>query len=388
MSDEIRVRVIGPKDRPFYQLRAFRGRRCFKTQTTDIENTGRKRERASADRAAAVWEDELRSGRFKDPGRVTWEEFKDAYLDAVEADGLAPGTVNAIHTTFNFVETFLHPSYLRDITTERLGQWKKELGKGRAQSTVGKYSRHLKASLRWAAENELIPEAPKLKIPKPAGRKGDPVTPEEHGAILAHVEAVIQTPYVDAWRFFLRGLWCSGLRVTEALGLSWEPLSPVAVIVRPGEDPVLRFQPKGHKARRAETTPIAPDFADMLLAVPEDQREGKVFRPGYRTQTVGHDRVAILFRQIAEEAGAPHVHFHDYRRAFGTRMVMEEEVTVFELMKLMRHKDIKTTLKYYVHLDAQAITGNLRRRREERRAGSGNRNGNTVAANAVFLGGS
>ncbi len=386
MSDEIRVRVIGPKDRPCYQLRAFRGRRCIKTKSTTIENTGRKREKTAADREAAVWEDELRSGRYQDPSKITWEEFEDAYLDAMEADGKAKKTLQLIHTTFQFAHDILHPNYLRDVTTERLNHWKKELGKGRSQTTVGIYSRHLRAALRWAADNELMPEAPKIKVPKSSGSKGDPVTHEEHGAILAHVEGVVQPSYVDAWRFFLRGLWYSGLRVGEALSLSWEPLNPVAVIARPGEEPVLRFQPKGHKARRAETTPIAPDFADMLLAVPEDRREGKVFRPWHGAQSIGVNRVGVLFRRITEEAGVPHVNLHDYRRAFGTRMVMEEEVTVFELMKLMRHRDIKTTLKFYLHLDAQAITGNLRRRRAEKRGESGNKVGNKAAENGVFLG--
>ena len=81
----------------------------------------------------------------------------------------------------------------------------------------------------------------------------------------------------------------------------------------------------------------------------------------------------------------PHVHLHDYRRAFGTRMVMGEEVTVFELMKLMRHRDIKTTLKFYLHLDAQTITGNIRRRRTEKRGQSGNKAGNKAAENGDLL---
>ena len=66
-------------------------------------------------------------------------------------------------------------------------------------------------------------------------------------------------------------------------------------------------------------------------------------------------------------------------------MVMGEEVTVFELMKLMRHRDIKTTLKYYLHLDAQAIRGNIRRRRTEKRGESGNKVCNTAEGNGALL---
>lgn len=126
----------------------------------------------------------------------------------------------------------------------------------------------------------------------------------------------------------------------------------------------------------------------MLLAVPEDQREGKVFRLGGDGQPIGQNRAGKVFGRITAKAGVPHVLCHGYRRAFGTRMVMEEQVTVFELMKLMRHRDIKTTLKFYLHLDAQTITGNIRRRRTEKRAESGNKVGNEAVEKSVFPDGS
>ncbi|MHC4407032.1 MAG: tyrosine-type recombinase/integrase [Planctomycetota bacterium] len=51
---------------------------------------------------------------------------------------------------------------------------------------------------------------------------------------------------------------------------------------------------------------------------------------------------------------------HDFRRAFGTRWA-RAGCPVFHLMKLMRHRNIATTQKFYLHLDAQHITGDLRR---------------------------
>ena len=123
----------------------------------------------------------------------------------------------------------------------------------------------------------------------------------------------------------------------------------------------------------------------MLLGVAEDRRDGNVFCPQHRDQPVHPKRVAEQFRAITWKAGVPHVHLHDYRRAFGTRMVMEDQVTVFELMKLMRHRDIKTTLKYYLHLDTQSITGNIRRRKAEERGESGNRSGNTATETGALL---
>ena len=386
MTDEIRVRVIGPKDRPFYQLRAFRGRRCIKTKTTAIENTGRAREKRLADQEAGKWQAELNEGRYLEPSKITWEQFKDAYLDYMEAEGKAANTLRNIHSTFNLIRDTIAPSYLRDVNADAVGRFKKAISKGRADSTVATTMSATKAMLNWAVEEGLATEAPKIRVVRTDELKGAPVSPEEHAAILAHVEGTIPSPDVDAWRFFLRGLWHSGLRPSEALSLSWEPTDPVAVVMRPGEEPVLRFRPTGHKGRRAETTPVSPDFADMLLAVPEDQREGRVFSPNNGGGQIGEQRVRILFRAITVAAGVEHVELRGYRRAFGTRMAMEEETTVFELMKLMRHREIKTTLRYYIHLDAQAITGNLRRRRTTKRGGSDNEVGDILSENREIPG--
>jgi integrase len=48
---------------------------------------------------------------------------------------------------------------------------------------------------------------------------------------------------------------------------------------------------------------------------------------------------------------------HDYRRAFGTRW--SKRVMPCVLKRLMRHKDINTTLKYYIDSEAEDIATDL-----------------------------
>ena len=45
--------------------------------------------------------------------------------------------------------------------------------------------------------------------------------------------------------------------------------------------------------------------------------------------------------------------FHDFRRTFGTRW--SKQLKPFELKKIMRHKELRTTDKYYVHSDIDEV---------------------------------
>lgn len=78
-----------------------------------------------------------------------------------------------------------------------------------------------------------------------------------------------------------------GLRIGEALRLSWDTSAAVTVLLQPGSHPVLRFRAEGHKSGRAELTPIAPEFAELLEEIPEEERIGPVFNlnsASYRTR--------------------------------------------------------------------------------------------------------
>ena len=68
----------------------------------------------------------------------------------------------------------------------------------------------------------------------------------------------------------------------------------------------------------------------------------------------------IVERKTAKENDAAKMKFataHDLRRSFGSRWA--KRVTLAILKRLMRHEDVKTTLKYYVDLDSDDIAAEL-----------------------------
>ena len=80
---------------------------------------------------------------------------------------------------------------------------------------------------------------------------------------------------------------------------------------------------------------------------------------------------------VVDEATGKPATAHDYRRAFGTRW--SKRVMPAVLRRLMRHKDISTTLKYYVDQDAEDIAADLWKAYRQ-----GNNSGNTAPENALI----
>ena len=129
-------------------------------------------------------------------------------------------------TVFDAIEVALHPQKLSDLTAARISKFVAELRDGdRAESTIAGYLAHLRAALSWAVNMGMLPAVPKIiklkraKVYKKS--KGRAPTEEEFKKILETVPLVVGDECADSWKHFLEGLWWSGLRLSEALQLSW-----------------------------------------------------------------------------------------------------------------------------------------------------------------------
>ncbi len=76
---------------------------------------------------------------------------------------------------------------------------------------------------------------------------------------------------------------------------------------------------------------------------------------------------------VSKTAKVKYASAHDCRRAFGTRWA--RWLMPQELMVLMRHESIETTLRYYVEIEAEGLARKMRESMPA--AESGNTSGNT-----------
>lgn len=365
---DITVRVIRRK-RKFFYLRAEHPNGSRQERSTGVRMGGKKQQK-EAERVAAVWEAELREGRFKAPSKVTWNEFTERY-EREALSGLADRTAQKVATTFSQVAEILRPRLLADVTTERLSHFQTVLrDRGRAEDTIKGSLAHLKAALRWAGNLGLLNAVPKFVMPKRAkgakAMKGRPIAGEELERMLAVLPLVVGEAAVESWDHLLRGLWWSGLRLEESLNLTWDVPDTIRIDTL-GRYVMLRIGADNEKGHRDRLYPVAPEFADMILAVPEADRTGHFFRPlGKRGGVVKYFSVTKTISTIGKRANVvvdsdggklKYASAQDLRRAFGFRW--SERVMPPQLKELMRHSCINTTLTYYVGVNADATAARL-----------------------------
>jgi integrase len=364
---EIRVHVINKKGRKSLYLLA-------KNSTTGerFERSARTMNKKRAEKAAMEWQLELERGYR--PEMITWAKFVERFETEHLSEIRVSSQQDAKQSVKMFTE-FTSPQRLRDVNESRIATFRKRLQeRSIAVTTVAKHLRNLKTAVNWAVDQKLLPNPPKIrmpKVPKGSASKGRAATAEEFDRMEAATSKVVGAELANDWLFFLRGLWWSGLRLAESLTLSWDEWHDGLTIDTSGEFVLLRIPAEHEKGGRHRLLPIAPQFEEMLLSVPEDQRTGFVFNP--RPMLVKKHERAIpcvatrIISQIGEAAGIvvsrkPKLKYasaHDLRRAFGTRWA--KLVTPAVLKDLMRHRQIETTMKYYVGSEAQDTAQLLRR---------------------------
>jgi integrase len=365
MNDEIRVHVVDYGNDRNLMMRytdPFTGKHTARSTGT--------RNKTKAERAAAKWEGELREGRYQKPNRKTWEEFR-IYYSANALPSLAKRSQDSYESTLNVFEQKCQLERLAHVTTARVTAFATALrNDGRSEATIAHHLRHLKAAMRWANREGLLNELPKFSMPKRVkGAKvmrGRPITTEEFERMIKAVPKVVDNAAAKSWKFYLRGLWESGLRLSESLTLRWED-GPDAIIVDFSHTrPMLRIPAEVEKGYRDRMLPMTPGFAELLAKVPVDQQRGRVFKliaPNGSLMHVSTWEVSRIVSAIGKKTGIvvdervkgdevvrKFASAHDLRRAFGKRWAAK--LPPHQLKEVMRHASINTTLAYYVGDDA------------------------------------
>lgn len=351
-----------------------KGRKYFEAEWV-CPHTGAKRTRSlktnirrEADRLAGRLELELKDEAAHGV-KISWDDFRDRY--EVEAlTGLAVNTAKKVAAVFNGFEERVKPRLLADVDENMISRYTASLRKsGRTEATIAGHLGHLRAALNWAAGLKLIPSAPKIKKPPRANSnqaKGRPISLEEFERMIAKVPTVIGEERAASWEHLLWGLLWSGLRLSEALMLSWDEETGI-VVDRSGRLPMFRIAASAEKGKRDRLLPMAPEFSQFLDKM--NSRTGYVFNPErqvVKSARPGLEYVSNRIAKIGEAAGVKvadrgdkpvWASAHDLRRSFGFRW--SQRLMPADLKDLMRHEQITTTEKYYLGQNAESRAANI-----------------------------
>lgn len=312
--------------------------------------------------------------------RMDWEEFRQEYtrlkVETFRSDQ-ARGTAEV---RLDLLESIINPRTLSDMAKpETLARLQAELlaGSGgkrgrqekrepRSPHTVRSYMATLIAALNWAHRPmRWLPEGIEfdmLEVDDPD--KGRPLCLEEFERMLASVAqalspddpAAVTVAAIESWRYLLRGLWDSGLRLGEALKVSWDIEGTIQPHFPKRGFPYMVIPAKLQKNRKAQEVPMTPAFVALLRETPAAERSGWVFNPTARRVTrtrLTRPQVGRIISLMGEKANVvvnakgKSASAHDLRRSFGQRMA-DAGLPPRDLQAIMRHASFTTTEQYYL----------------------------------------
>ena len=329
MADKrITVYVLKSNDRRFLRLEWVEpdtGRRRGKSTKTDDPD--------EAERQRADKEYELNHGLHSEPSKMPWETFRDLYEDEKLA-GLRANSRKKAAWVFDAFEEKAHPRTLGDVGERMLSKYATALrSEGRTPATIQGHLAYIRAALRWAADQKLIPAAPKVVMPKVPKKRNI------RKIVLEQFERLLEKAPNVHWRLFMLVAWYTGMRRCEILDLTWDNEKMPRVDFRERK---VWLPAAYNKSDEDQWLPLHPELIDALQAHP-GEKTGFLFP--FRHVPM---EVSRKFSRLAKSANLK-ITLHDLRRSFGSRYASVVPAPV--LQRLMRHADIKTTLEYYTVVD-------------------------------------
>jgi integrase len=372
---KIKVWVIDQK-REFYYLQWIdpsTGRRVSRSSKTKSIR--------EAHKLAGELESKL-NAKQTTAGSMLFRDFVDIYTEE-HLMSLAASSMMKSLSVLNLIEVEMNPETLNDITSQQLslfcargrsGRFKqpenaKKRPKPRSEATIAAQMKTLKAALSWAVTQgylDAVPTFPKQTRARVQRAKGRPITNEEFVKMLRGTASVVGIPAARSWRRLLIGLWLSGLRLEEALALRWNDENAALSLDTSRDMPLLVIRQQ--KSNREQICPLTKDFGTWVMK--QRLRDSTIVESGWVFPLKKHRYLDIrnvnatskTISEIGKAAGVKvsetkYASAHDLRRSFGLRW--SSQLMPAELMLLMRHADISTTMKYYAVQSAQTFAERL-----------------------------
>jgi integrase len=300
------------------------------------------------------------TGERRPYSRAWFEEYATEWLDSYQgrtARGLTDTSREAYRAAITkHALPFFERYRLADIEPPDVRAFVQHMeSKGMKPASVRKYVTPLKALFATAVDDGAIRWNPASNVringaDTQVDGKAKAMTREELGIMLAAVP--------DEWRLFFTFLAHTGLRISEALGVTWDHLEL-------GMQPRLRVREQVYKGTRKKLKsknsrrdiPLSPGMVSMLL-----EHRAKTYRAD--RQPVFASRVGTplgdnnlrrrVLRPTAESVGLAWVDFHTFRHTCAS-LLFEEGRTIKQVSVWLGHADPAFTLRTYVHLLDEGI---------------------------------
>jgi len=223
--------------------------------------------------------------------------------------------------------------------------------RGRSTSEIRKARAALSTMFSTAAEDGLIRSNPAHGARIPAPLEGE--VERKFKALTREELTMLLTALPEDDRLFFELLTHSGMRIGEAVALTWEHLEL-------GETPCIKVRERVYRGKRGRLKsaaarrdiPLSPAMTARLLAHRRDGYNGPT-APVFPSPTGVAMSPPNLGREVLhparEAAGLQHVTFHSFRHTCAS-LLFEAGRNVKQVSEWLGHTDPSFTLRTYVHL--------------------------------------
>ncbi len=195
---------------------------------------------------------------------------------------------------------------------------------GLKHNTIASYIKDLKTFWNWLIKEKFVSENIVDRIPL----KENPIViiPPDHFKKILTIFKNRNKKHYN----FLMFLKLTGFRVGEAVSLQWTDIDFES----------NRIKIYNQKGKRVELFPLYPRITELLKSLSRDGEKIFDFK----------DKDSLNFwKREMKKLGYSYT-LHSIRKTFATDLV-NGSVSVFDAMKLLRHRNINTTMKYYTFAD-------------------------------------
>jgi len=193
-----------------------------------------------------------------------------------------------------------------------------------SKESIVSYKKGMKIFFNYLIQEKYISENPVGKIEMIRNRKVEVMTDEELKAILYHFENRNKDHYN-----FIKCLVLSGFRISEAISLEWGDIKSDHIIV------------KNEKGRRKDYFPLTKEIREHLGSIEKKAEHVFIYKDRHSVKYLGNKIAKFTNKKYS---------FHSFRKKFGTEW--SRRLMPAELKVIMRHNDVRTTMEYYVGIDA------------------------------------
>jgi integrase len=304
---------------------------------------------------------EARGGRDAGDRRPTSRiRFEDYFSEWIES--------YAGRTSRGFSET-TRPEYRRPIEQHAIPKWKGwrltevepgdvrdlfgELRRdGKSTSAIKKLRAALSAMFATAVEDGVIRSNPVSGVRVPAA-SSDEFADEPAKALTRAELALVLAALPQSWQLFFELLAHTGLRISEAIGLTWAHLDL-------GERPRVKVREQVYRGKRRKLksrsgrrdVPLSPGMAARLLRHRASNYRGEdrpVFASRVGTELIPGKVRSRVLNPAVESIGLGWVGLHSFRHTAAS-LWFERGANVKQVSQLLGHADPAFTLRTYVHL--------------------------------------